>query len=197
MNKVSKLLCILVLVFSFFIFACGEEETNDKENLGFSLPTEESILNKLGENCYFKIVEKIEGFETVKEYYSTKEGYFVSITEDDVNTSYLYLKGVNEFYLGDNKKLTLKDNDDLYESSYGMDYIGFFEGDKVEKESDLEITVNGRECKKYIIKGYSCYIDNELGACIRCLDSSSGYEWSVKDLKIGGISIQEFIALTK
>ena len=150
MNKVSKLLCILVLVFSFFIFACGEEETNDKENLGFSLPTEESILNKLGENYYFKIVEKIEGFETVKEYYSTKEGYFVSITEDDVNTSYLYLKGVNEFYLGDNKKLTLKDNDDLYEGSYGMDYIGFFEGEKVEKESDLEITVNGRDVNEYM-----------------------------------------------
>ena len=201
--KKIRLLYLVILALCVTLLGCDCKGKEEK----FYLPTEAEITAALGDNYSMKLehISKVDTFQT--DYVVTSEGYYGSyksyLTETTVLDSfaYLYLKDANELYFGTEKWLTVRLPEEEGFGN-GMDYLAYFAGMEAVKLQDA--TVEGRECVKYQIITESdyefvCYIDNQTKACIRCVanSTSSSYEWTIGDLKIGGQSLEEYKSLIK
>ena len=193
----NRLLIILLLV--VFVMVCCKEQPVKEE--GFKLPSEESIALKLGENYSFTLEFHGTEISYKTKYIVTEAGYYVEYESDDEKEedyAYLYLLSNEQLYYGSKYLLNKKSDSDLFDLGNGLDYLAFFADTAAEEETTG--FVGGRECVKYVIKetslySFSCYIDKETGACLRCVARSSNdyYEWTVKDFVIGGQDLTEQI----
>lgn len=201
--KINKLICLVLLLLMFLITGCNKSN-NQNEEEGFKLPTEDSVSQKLGGNYAFTLEFNGHISFTTK-YIVTENGYYVEYLSDDGDLytedeeyAYLYLVESDELYYGTKFLLNKKSDKDLFGLGNGLDYLAFFADTNAEEER--EALVGGRECIKYVIDNvstytFSCYIDKETGACLRCVARSNDdyYEWTVKDLVIGGKTLTEQI----
>lgn len=203
--KVKNLFNILIIMLFLFVFAaCNDndkkgETATPEDSEKITLPSENSIKSKLGNNYSFTITY-ISGEETeITEYYVVSNSYYVNV-KGSMPTAYMYLGGdENSFYLGTEEGLYYVGEGNQFEDANGMEYLAF--------ASDLKVvevgtsTIQDRPCIKYQYatetNKYDFYIDSETGICMQCISKGNNtyYEWTISNLKIGGVRLDKFYGL--
>lgn len=203
--KMKNLFNILIIMLFLCAFAAckdnddKEEEVVTPDDDKITLPSENSIKSKLGNNYSFTVTY-ISGEETeISEYYIVSDSYYVNV-KGSMPTAYMYLGGdENSFYLGTEEGLYYVGEGNQFEDANGMEYLAFASDLKA-----LEVgtsTIQDRQCKKYQYvtetNEYDFYIDSETGICMQCISKGNNtyYEWTISNLKIGGVRLDRFYGL--